>query len=534
MAALLHGSPPGRFRLTQYFTIASLIVFGLVAVALYFLEVSESSFYDETTREQNAFFARAQADLLREQKAAARANLLMQHEAGHINLAKVVSNAMWNAEFAPLVAKAQRIPAERCRGLASPADCYAELGRQIMALPGFAAADGAVHAMMTRTTVFKIKVYDLRGLTVYSSEHAQIGEDKAGNAGWIAAAGGKPASDLVHRDRFNSFDGEVENRDLIQSYVPVLAPGTGEVRGVFEIYSDVTGVLKQMDAYSAAIEKTAAANQVQVERATESNQRKVDASTGRHFAILGGLMVLLYAALAMIVRHGQRIIDEQQRGREQAALREQASHREKMAALATMAANASHEIGNPLAVITGVAEDIERASAAGEPLRDQPRLIQEQAARIAELTRRITEFASVRRETPEPVDVNQMIRAICDFLSFDDRYRGTRIETRLADALPASMAIPDHLNEVLMSMLQAHAEAAIRADVPDGRVIVTTAPRDGDVAIAIAGECGSGVPGGALTPSDVRVDSARRRVGGMGGRLVSAGARTEILLPAIA
>ncbi|MGE5095116.1 MAG: histidine kinase dimerization/phospho-acceptor domain-containing protein [Betaproteobacteria bacterium] len=504
-----------------------------MAIALYFLERAESTFYQRTTHEQNAFFAQAQADLLREQKAAARANLLGQHEASHVNLAKVIANAMWNAHFAPLVARAQRVPIESCRGLPSPTACYADLGRQIMAMPGFAEADAAVHAMMSRTTVFKIKVYDLRGLTVYSSEHRQVGEDEAGNAGWAGATKGKPASDLVHRDRFNSFDGVVENRDLIQSYMPVFAPGGSEVTGVFEIYSDVTPLLRQMDAYSQGIEQTAAENQARIESAAQANQRNVDASTDRHFAILGGLLVFLYASLWVIVRNGQRIIDEQQRARQEAELREQAAHREKMAALAAMAANASHEIGNPLAVISGLADDIERAGAAGEPLGDQPRQIQEQAARIAELTRRITEFAAARRETSEPVDVNAMIGALCDFLSFDDRYRGTRIEPRLSPKLPAAMAIPDHLNEVLMSLLQAHAEAAIRGDVPGARVVVSTQPRGKDVAITIAGECESGVPGGALNPSDVRVDSARRRVSGMGGRLVSSGARTEIFLPPV-
>ena len=528
---ILRGSQPGRFRLTQYFIVTSLVAFAAVGVALYFLERSESTFFAGTVVEQNAFFARAQGDLMLQQKATARANLLMQHEAGHVDLARVVSNALWEQHFAPLAARTQAMSMEPCRGAAVRQACFAETGARIRALPGFGAADEAVHAMMRGTAVFKIKVYDLRGLTVYSSEPGQVGEDKSDNAGWVAAARGRAASEIVHRDRFSSFEGEVENRDLIQSYVPVLAPGDGRVVGVFEIYSDVTAMLRQMAMYASTIESMAAANQSQTEQTARANQRKVDASSREHFVILGGVMVALYASLLVLVRYGQRVIDEQQRIREQSAVREQAAYREKMAALATMAANASHEIGNPLAVITGLAEDLERARSEGEPVGAQPGTILEQAERIAEVSRRITQFASARSQTPEPIDANEMVASVCDFLGFDDRYRTIRIEKRLAPDLPACVGIPDHLNEVLMSLLEVHAEAGAKAGAR-GRIIVSTAPIAADVGISITCECDARKPI-EVPPADPRLESARQRVAGMGGRLGTTATRTMIVLPAL-
>lgn len=526
----------------RYFTVTSLVAFAAVAIALYFLERADQTFFQAVQHEQNDFFAQAQAEFVRAQKEAARGNLLMVHEAGHVTLTSLFANALWDTHFAPLVAKAQGLPVDRCRGLGQggmggftgedPARraCFADLGRRITSLPGFAAVDSAVHAMMRKSTVFKIKVYDLRGLTVYSSEPDQIGEDKADNLGWKSAVSGKPASELVHRDRFSAFEGTVENRDLIQSYIPVLAPGGGRISGVFEIYSDVTPFLRQIDAVSAKIGDVTAANQARVEGAALENQRKVESNSTKLFVIVGGLLALLYVALLVFVRNGQRIIDEQARVREQAALREQLWHREKMAALATMAANASHEVGNPLAIISGLAQEIGRAQAAGEPLGDQPRVILEQTARIAKMTRQITEFATARNEASELVDINQMIKAVCDFLGFDRRFRETYIELQLADQLPAWFGIPGHLNEVLMSLLEAHAERSMKAPASGGRILVRTEARGDEVMIGIGCRCAPSGDACAPDDTDPRLEAARRRVEGMGGRLTSADAAMEIFL----
>ena len=472
------------FRLTRYFTLASLVAFAIVAAALYILERSESRFIERVQREQAAFFAKVQADFIAQQQAAARRNLLTEHEAGHLTLARVLANATWERHFA-------RPPYDIAR------------------------ADAAVNALMRGTAVFKVKVYDLKGMTVYSSERAQIGEDKSGNVGWAAAVRGRPATELVHRDRFSAFEGEVENRDLVQSYIPVVG-ADGKVMGVFEIYSDVTALLAKIQAISGQFAAIAADNQGKLEAGARENESKVASSTALHFAILAGLLALLYLTLWLLVRNAQRILDGQQQAREQAALREQQWHHEKMAALATMAANASHEIGNPLAVIAAVAGDL---GAPGEP-------ILEQVSRIAQMNRRITEFASARSERPEPIDVNAMVKSVCDFFAFDERYRAARLDMRLAESLPACMGIPDYLNEVLMTLLQAHAETQLAASTGGGRLFIQTEARAASVLVSVGAS--------DLAADDPRVESARRRMAAMGGALEIEGRATRIGLPCLA
>jgi signal transduction histidine kinase len=530
------------FQLTRYFTAASLLAFVVLAVALYLLERGEQRLFADAQREQGAFFAATEAQLLQEQKESSRANLVAVHEAGHVTLAHVFANALWDSHFAPLVARAQAVPVERCRNPAADAQaagaspeqqaCIGELRRQVSALPGFAALDGPVRALMSRTSVFKIKVYDLRGLTVYSSELAQVGEDKADNRGWRSAAAGRPASELVHRNRFSAFEGEVENRDLIQSYIPVAMPGGGTA-GVFEIYSDVTPMLQQLEQANARLVEVAARSQERALRAAEGNQATMARASTRLLLITGALVVLVYLALLYLVRNAQRIIDTEARSREQMAVREHEWHRDKMTTMATMAAHISHEVGNPLAIISGLAEEIEQWRTPGDIQPDMARTIVQQTVRISGMTRRISDFATAGSDTPEVVNINQAVSAVVDFLRFDRRFRGTPIELRRGEGLLACEAIPDHLTEVLMGLLHALEENCERCGGAGGtRIVVATQAVEGAVRIHVACECGPQQLACRVTPDDSRLASARRRIEAMGGQLALSLTGIEMRLPA--
>ena len=338
----------GRFRLLRYFSVAGLSSFLIVGVVLYFLQAGEITFFAEVQRGQSEFFRDAQTELLRQTEQAARAGLVETQEAANVNLSKLFANVLWDSDFAPFLVRIQALPGGSCAppSGAPPAaggekaykECVAELGRRIRALPGFGALDARTVAVMKESSVFKVKVYDPRGLTIYSSEHAQIGEDKSGNAGWRAAVAGKPVSELTHRDQFSAFEGMVENRDLLSSYIPVRRPGRSEVLGVFEIYADVTPFLRQVKASSARIGEILAANQVMMESAASRNVGIVAAASWEFLGIVGVVLGLLFVVLLLIVKRGQTLIDVQARSQEQSAARERLWHEEKIAAMEALAA----------------------------------------------------------------------------------------------------------------------------------------------------------------------------------------------------
>ena len=145
-----------------------------------------------------------------------------------------------------------------------------------------------VVSLMHDTDVVKIKLYNLDGVTVFSTDSKQIGEQKRSNGGFRAARIGHVASELTHRDTFDAFEEVIEDRDLISSYLPI-SDESGEIVAVFELYSDVTRFVEQMN----------------------------DAQ----FVVVGTvvtLLALLYAVLYAVVARAHRIIQLQRRSLEHA------------------------------------------------------------------------------------------------------------------------------------------------------------------------------------------------------------------------
>ena len=303
-------------RLMRYVLLATAVAFVGVGVALVFLLRSHETFIAEAQREHSRLFRQAQEALARQQEDAARATLLAVHEAHHVNLTRAVANLMWDGDIAPLMAAAQGVRIDGCLGL--PAEplpprrrCWGEVGRRLAGLPALRALDARVGDAMRGTAVVKLKVFDLRGVTVYSSEPTQIGEYAGGNAGWRAASEGRAASELTHRDRFSAFGREMENRELISSHVPVRGGRDGAVVAVVQLYSDATSSVEQVRAASRQFAELSAGQQARADEAVRANQARLEARSGRFLLVAGGLMALTFATTLALARSGQRRIDRQ-------------------------------------------------------------------------------------------------------------------------------------------------------------------------------------------------------------------------------
>lgn len=145
--------------------------------------------------------------------------------------------------------------------------------------------------------------------------------------------------------------------------------------------------------------------------------------------------------------------------------RQQRFHQEKMAAVGSLASAIGHEVSNPIAAISGVAQFISEESAADE--RPQGRQIHEfaqeiltQTERIMHIVRQLGTLTAPTSPGPELLDLNRLVRSTCGFIRYDKRFRGMEFEEVLDANLPAVTAVADHITQVLMNLLLNAADAA--------------------------------------------------------------------------
>ena len=224
------------FKLLRYFSIASSIAF--IAVAILFIGLYRQVVFGE---------------------------LVESAENKNIALTQAFSNSLW-PQFAPFVNSAPDLTIDELR-----------------THPEITNLHQAVLGQMRGLSVIKVKVYDLDGMTVFSTEASQIGEDKSNNPGFLAARSGQIASALTYRDTIYAFEGTIEDRDVFSSYLPIRHGGpTAPIEGVFEVYDDVTPLVQRL----------------------EQAQKNV---------IIGVTLILaiLYAVLFFIIRRANQVIQRQ-------------------------------------------------------------------------------------------------------------------------------------------------------------------------------------------------------------------------------
>lgn len=300
-------------------------------------------------------------------------------------------------------------------------------------------------SQMQGLSVVKVKIYDLSGLTVFSTDSSQIGEDKSSNAGFITARGGDVASELTHRDTFSAFEQVIENTDVLSSYIPI-ETASGQVQGVFEVYYDVTELL----------------NRIRTSQLVQA-------------LIVGATFLVLYFLLIIVVWRSERQAVEQHRQNVElartAAKAEEAS-RLKSEFLATM----SHELRTPLNAILGFSESLKKQlfGPVGSPkyleyasdIWSSGRHLLHIINDVLDVSR-VESGHTVLEETE--FDPSDILAASVRLLGEQARKSQVSLVTNIPDDLPALRADKRRLKQMFLNVLS----NAVKFTPPGGNVTTT-------------------------------------------------------------
>lgn len=378
----------------------------------------------------------------------------------------------------------------------------------------------ALRSSYSGLPVLKVKLYTLDGKTIYSTEPSEIGFDASDNPGFRSAAiGGAPASKLTFRDEISSFEGTVQDRDLVESYLPIRFQG-GPVAGVFELYSDVTPLLARIKRGTTELIVSFGLVLLFLYGALFPLVRRADRTIKYQYASIAKKNTDLGAEICerkqaqgllrrardeLEKRVAERTRDlkteiserkrlEQEAGRQRAEL----AHVGRIATMGEMVTSLAHELNQPFAVISGCAQlcrkqlsrrNGEEANVVGAL--DQ---IVEQTDRATAIIQRIRGFVHKHEPVQTEVDVNKTINDISELLHSDAREHDASVEFEFSKDLPLAKADPIQIQQVILNLVHNGLEA-MGESIPGCRhVTVRTEPLEPDGIEISVRDSGEGIP----------------------------------------
>jgi len=163
------------------------------------------------------------------------------------------------------------------------------------------------------------------------------------------------------------------------------------------------------------------------------------------------------------------------------ASKAQVMHQEKLAAVGLLASGLAHEIGNPLASIQAICDNMLRKAETDPAVAQKFTRVREQVVRITKIVQQLVNYARPAPPNWQPVDLAELLDSTLAIARLSRSAKMVNVTVELSPELPQVVVIRDQLSQVFLNlflnaidaMQSQGGELRIRAEqLPGGKVIV--------------------------------------------------------------
>lgn len=327
----------------------------------------------------------------------------------------------------------------------------------------FERMDTIVRSTLHSFKVEMVNIYDMNNTISYSFDKNQIGRKNMGGPGYEYAIYGTSTSSLFQRGSFLEIPLGFSRQSKLTTFAPLRAERqflriSGPVLGVVEIVQDISEDYHTILNFQLLVIVTSTL-----------------------------VMCILIGILIYVVQRGEAII--QQRTKEQLSLKEKLSQAERLSSLGGMVAGISHEIRNPLGIISSSAELLKKKVMQFDPSNTIPDIIMEESSRLNNIITDFLNFAKPRLPNCVPCRIDEIIEKNIIFLTHQIQDQGYIIVKDFANQLPEINADQDMLYQAFLNIFM----NAIQSMPKGGKIHVSVQSLNNIITTSIEDD-GTGVP----------------------------------------
>ncbi len=291
----------------------------------------------------------------------------------------------------------------------------------------FERMDSVVRSTLHSFKVEMVNIYSKNDIIAYSFSQDLVGRENLGGTFYNGALDGISSSKLVQNGAFWEILLGIPKEIKIITFAALraekpLSPISGPVLGVVEIRQDLSSDYRKIFKFQVVVICT--------------------------ISIVMGILLL---TLIYVVKRGEGIIEK--RAIERIRLKEQLAKAKHLSSLGEMVAGISHEIRNPLGIISSSAELLKKKMNPQDTLNAIIDIIVAEARRLNKIISDFLNFARPKNPNRSPCRIDDVIIKNIHFLEPQIKANGYAIRTCFCSNIPIIMADSDMLYQAFLNLL---------------------------------------------------------------------------------